>query len=116
MRPALTGGPLKKRKKPSKPALWERATSLFSLIEHLPYGASLIQEKKAYRGLLGLGILTMAFGAALFATGWWAKWSWLVETAFVITLVGWMMVILGSAFWVVSTLAKKFPVKDHWHW
>jgi hypothetical protein len=106
-----SGGSLKKTKRLSQSALWNRAYNFFSLVEQLPYGASIMQEKKVSRGILGLGVLVMAVGAAIFATGWTLHWNWLVEIAFVITLVGWMMVILGFAFWVVSHLAQRFPIK-----
>jgi hypothetical protein len=80
-------------------------------LEHLPYGASMLQEKRASRGVLGSGIVIMAVGAAVFSIGWKLHLNPVAETAFVITLVGWIMVIVGFAFWVVSTLAAKFPRK-----
>ncbi len=70
-----------------------------------------MQEKRVSRGSLGTGILVMALGASIFALGWWQKWAWLVETAFFITLVGWMMVILGFAFAVVGWAAHHFSSK-----
>ncbi len=80
-------------------------------MEQIPYGATMLQEKRAARGILGSGILIMAVGAAIFAVGWWGKWTWLVETAFFITLVGWIMVILGFAFGVVGWVARIFSLK-----
>jgi hypothetical protein len=106
-----SGGHLKKRKKPSKLDLFNRAYRFLSLVEQLPYGASMMEEKKVSRGTLGLGVLVMAVGATIFAIGWTLHLNWLVEIAFVITLIGWMMVILGFAFWAVSTFAKRFPPK-----
>ena len=85
------------------------------MLEHLPYGASLMQEKKVSMGTMESGILIMAVGATLFAIGWASHWTWLVEIAFVLTLVGWMMVILGFAFWVVSHFAKIVPFKSMKH-
>lgn len=82
-----------------------------SFIEQLPYGATMLQEKKVARGAMGTGILVMAVGASIFSLGWWQKWTWLVETAFFITLVGWMMVILGFAFGVVGWAAHRFSRK-----
>jgi len=70
-----------------------------------------MQERRVWRGALGTGILVMAIGAAIFAVGWRAQWTWLVETAFFVTLVGWMMVILGFAFGSVSWAARTFPLK-----
>ncbi len=95
----------------SKPGIGKRVADIISLVEHLPYVASLLREKKAARVIMGTGILVMAIGAAIFSIGW--KWhiTWLVETAFVITLIGWMMVILGFAFGVVGLLAKFIPMK-----
>jgi hypothetical protein len=90
----------------------ERIFNFVSLVEHLPYGASMMQEKRVARVAMGTGLLIMAVGASLFAIGWGWKLTWLVEIAFVITLIGWMMVIIGFAFWVVSSFAKKFPVKQ----
>jgi hypothetical protein len=79
------------------------------LIEHLPYGASRMTEKKAARGAMGLGVFVMAVGAAFFAVAWRAKLTWLGETAFTVTLIGWMMVILGFAFNVIGWAAQVFP-------
>jgi hypothetical protein len=90
----------------------KRIYNFVSMVEQLPYGASLMQEKKVARVTMGTGLLVMAVGATLFAIGWGWKLTWLVETAFVITLIGWMMVIIGFAFWVVSSFAKKFPIKQ----
>ncbi len=81
------------------------------MVEQLPYGASMMQEKKVSRVTLGTGLLVMAVGASIFAIGWGMKITWLVEAAFFITLIGWMMVIIGFAFWVVSSFAKRFPIK-----
>jgi hypothetical protein len=89
----------------------ERVFNFVSLVEHLPYGASMMQEKRVARVAMGTGLLIMAVGASLFAIGWGWKLTWLVEIAFVITLIGWMMVIIGFAFWVVSSVAKKFPIQ-----
>ena len=85
--------------------------NFIAMAENLPYGASLIQEKKVARVAMGLGIIVMAFGAAFFSVGWKLHITWLVETAFVITLIGWMMVILGFAFGVVGWVAKYIPFK-----
>ncbi len=85
--------------------------NFLSLVEQIPYGASLMREKRVSRGSMGAGILVMAGGAAIFVLGWWQKWTWLVETAFFITLVGWMMVILGFAFGVVGWAAHRFSRK-----
>jgi hypothetical protein len=89
----------------------ERIFNFVSLVEHLPYGASMMQEKRVARVAMGTGLLVMAVGSSIFAIGWGIKLTWLVESAFVITLIGWMMVIIGFAFWVVSSFAKRFPVK-----
>ncbi len=94
---------------PAKTGVGKRIYNFISLVEHLPYGASMMQEKRVSRVTLGTGLLVMAVGATLFAIGWGMKITWLVETAFFITLIGWMMVIIGFAFWVVSSFAKKFP-------
>jgi len=67
-----------------------------------------MQEKRVSRGSMGAGILVMAVGASIFSLGWWQKWTGVVETAFFITLVGWMMVILGFAFGVVGWAAHRF--------
>lgn len=75
----------------------------------------MMQEKRVSRVTLGTGLLVMAVGAFIFAIGWGMKITWLVETAFFITLIGWMMVIIGFAFWVVSSFAKKFPIKNRKH-
>jgi hypothetical protein len=96
----------------AKPGVGEKIFNFVSLVEHLPYGASMMQEKRVARVAMGTGLLIMAVGASLFAIGWGWKLTWLVEIAFVITLIGWMMVIIGFAFWVVSSFAKKFPVKQ----
>jgi hypothetical protein len=95
----------------SKPEIGKRVVHFISLVEHLPYVASLLREKKAARVIMGVGILVMAVGAAFFSVGWKWKIPWLVETAFVITLIGWMMVILGFAFGVVGLAAKYIPMK-----
>ena len=103
-----------KSKKQQKTGAWTKwGTILFnfiSMMENLPYGASLIQEKRVARAGMGTGVLVMAFGAAFFSVGWKFHITWLVETAFVITLVGWMMVILGFAFGVVGWAAKHIPI------
>lgn len=75
----------------------------------------MMQEKKVARVTMGTGLLVMAVGASIFAFGWGLKITWLVETAFFITLIGWMMVIIGFAFWAVSSFAKKFPPKSTKH-
>src|SRR5208282_4833837 len=95
--------------RPAKPGLGKRIYRFVSLVEHLPYGASLIQEKRVARGVMGVGVCVMAFGAAIFSIGWKLRVTWLVETAFFITLVGWMMVILSLAFGVVGWAAKYIP-------
>jgi hypothetical protein len=80
---------------------------LARLFEGLPYGATMLHEKRAALAAIGIGVLAMALGASVFAVGWWFKVAWLVETAFVITLLAWMLLVVSSAFWVVSTLAAK---------
>lgn len=110
--PGKIGG--RKPKRPSQlasPSVAKKIYNFIALIEQLPYGASLMQEKKVARVAMGTGLLIMATGSSLFSAGWWMKVNWLVETAFVITLIGWMMLIIGFAFWVVSSFAKNFPVK-----
>ncbi len=97
----------------SQPGVGKRIYNFISLVEQLPYGASLMQEKKVARVAMGSGLLTMAVGASIFAFGWGLKITWLVETAFFITLIGWMILIIGFAFWVVSSFAKRFPPKPH---
>jgi hypothetical protein len=98
---------------PTKPGVGKRVYNFISLVEHLPYGASMMQEKRVSRVTLRTGLLVMAVGASIFAVGWSLKLTWLVETAFFITLIGWMMVIIGFAFWVVSSFAKRFPANHH---
>ncbi len=91
--------------------VWAQSVRLISTLEQLPYGASFLREKEIARALMSAGSKIMAVGAAIFAIGWWDKISWLVETAFVITLVGWMMLIIGFAFWIVARLAKYMPLQ-----
>ncbi len=79
------------------------------MVEHLPYGASHMTEKKAARGVMGAGIFVMVVGAAFFTVAWRARITWLGETAFAVTLIGWMMVILGFAFGVIGWAAGVFP-------
>jgi hypothetical protein len=105
---------LNKRKTMTSPrakrGVGKRFYDFFSLVENLPYGASLLHEKKVARVAMGVGVLVMAAGAAIFSIGWKFHVTWLVETAFVITLIGWMMVILGFAFGVVGWAAKYVPI------
>jgi hypothetical protein len=61
---------------------------------------------------MGVGILLMAVGASVFAVGWWSKVNWLVEAAFVMTLMAWMLLVISSAFWFVSTFAGKIRKKN----
>jgi hypothetical protein len=82
-----------------------------SLFEGLPYGASMLHEKKAALVAMGVGVLAMASGAGVFAVGWWFKLNRVVEAAFVITLVAWMLLVISSAFWIVSTAAGKMRKK-----
>jgi hypothetical protein len=90
---------------------FKKLAGFVALIEHLPYGASHMTEEKAARGAMGAGIFVMAVGAAFFAVAWRAKITWLGETAFTVTLIGWMMVILGFAFNVIGWAARVFPPK-----
>jgi hypothetical protein len=97
----------------SRPGLGKRIYNFITLVENLPYGASLMQEKKVSRVAMGVGILIMAFGGVIFSVGWKWKITWVVETAFIISLIGWMMVILGFAFGVIGVAAKYVPVKGN---
>lgn len=81
-------------------------------LEELPYGATYLQEKRVARVGFGLGLLLMAFGAAIFSVAWSRKWAYPLDIAFVVTLVGWMIIIISFAFWIVSSLAKRFPPKS----
>ncbi len=110
--------PLKSRKRSSSPtalgsngSLKTRLNNFISNLEHLPYAATLLQEKKFARRVMGVGVVIMAVGAAIFSVGWKLKATGWVETAFVITLIGWMMVILGFAFGVVGWAAKYIPIR-----
>lgn len=84
---------------------------LISILERLPYGASLMEEKWAAWTAVGGGALLMALGSALFSAGWWFKLNALMDAAFVVTLLGWMLLIISSAFLLVTSLARKFPGK-----
>jgi len=97
------------RKAHPVPGVWGRLVGFMVFLEQIPYGASRLSEKRAARGVLVAGTLVMALGAALFTVGWWARLTPLVETAFIIALVGWMMVILGFAFGFVGWAAHKVP-------
>jgi hypothetical protein len=99
---------VKNKKSFSWSGAFQKLVDFVALIEHLPYGASWMTEKKVARAALGAGIFIMALGAALFAVAWRAKITWLGETAFAITLVGWMMVILGFAFGVIGWASGVF--------
>jgi len=107
--------PLKTKKKSTSPrgpgVLRKKIANYFSTIENLPYGASLLTEKKAAKTVVGAGILIMAFGAVLFSIGWKGHVPWVAETAFVITLIGWMMVVLGFAFGFVGWASKYLRFK-----
>jgi vacuolar-type H+-ATPase subunit I/STV1 len=106
---------LKPKKKNTTPrrskGLGRKVVDLFSAVEHLPYGASLMTEIKAAKMTVGMGVLNMAFGAVLFSIGWKGHIPWVAETAFVITLIGWMMVVLGFAFGVIGWTSKYLPFK-----
>jgi hypothetical protein len=102
---------IKPQRVPARPGVFKRLKNFVVLVEQLPYGASWLTEKRVARVVLAAGVIIMAFGAALFAVAWRARLSWLGEGAFVITLVGWMMVILAFAFGLVGWAARVFP---HW--
>jgi hypothetical protein len=51
------------------------------------------------------GVGVMALGAALFTVGWGYKIKSLVEAAFFVSLAGWMLLVIGSAFFLVSVTA-----------
>ena len=78
----------------------------------MPYAASRLKEKQTARALLQGGSGLMAFGGAVFAVGWWGHWNGMLEAAFIITLVGWMMVVIGFAFWVVSHAVQWMGFKS----
>jgi hypothetical protein len=84
---------------------------IVSILERLPYGASRLEEGLVAWTAVGSGTLLMALGSALFAVGWWRKLNALMDVAFVVTLLGWMLLIISSAFLFVTTVAKKFPGK-----
>jgi hypothetical protein len=98
-------------KKSTRPKAFQRLVDFFLFLEQLPFGASWLSEKRAARGVMAAGLLVMAIGGSLFAVAWRAHLTALGETAFVITLVGWMMVILGFAFAMVGWAARTFPTK-----
>jgi len=77
------------------------------LADGLPYGASKLHDRRMARRVMGGGVLLMAVGATVFAVGWRYKFNGLEQAAFVITLIGWMALIIGFAFWFVSTVAGK---------
>jgi len=79
------------------------------LVDRLPFGASMLKERKTALTGMGGGVLLMAVGASIFALGWWRKVIALVDVAFVVTLIGWMCFLVSFAFWFVTTLARKFP-------
>jgi hypothetical protein len=81
------------------------------LVEGLPYGASRLKDRSVARGAVRVGVGLMAFGAALFAVGWRAKANRLLEIAFGVTVVGWMALVIGSAFWLVSMIAERVQKK-----
>jgi len=74
-----------------------------------------MQEKKIARFAIGSGVLLMAAGASIFAIGWSFKINWIVEVAFVITLIAWMELVVSTAFWFVSSVARKVPLKIRKH-
>jgi hypothetical protein len=84
---------------------------LISIIGRLPYGADSNEEKWVARVAMGGGALLMATGSAFFAVAWSFKFSRLLDTAFVLTLVGWMLLIVSFAFWFVASIAKKVANK-----
>jgi hypothetical protein len=100
---------IKPKRAPAHSGVFKRFKDFVVLVEQLPYGASRLTEKRVARVVLGTGIVIMAVGAALFSVAWRARLSWLGETAFVITLIGWMMVILAFAFGLVGWAARVFP-------
>ena len=98
----------KKSAPASRPGWGKRMVGFITILEQIPYGASMLQERRVARGVMGFGVLVMAVGSAFFALGWWQKWTVWVETAFFFTLAGWMMVILGFAFAAVGWAARIF--------
>ena len=56
---------------------------------------------------MGGGVLLMALGATVFAVGWSHQFNGLEQAAFGMTLIGWMALIIGFAFWFVTTVAGK---------
>jgi len=98
---------LKKKSGQTPPNFWEKSVRFIFTLEELPYGASLLIEKNIAKSIMGIGLKVMALGGMIFAGGWKIKVNWILETAFVITLVGWMMLIIGFAFWTVSGISKR---------
>jgi hypothetical protein len=84
------------------------------LADGLPYGASKLHDTQASTRVLGGGVLLMAVGATVFAVGWRFKINSLEAFAFVLTLIGWMALVIGFAFWFVTTVAKKFGKTPAW--
>lgn len=78
----------------------------------IPYAAEALKETRVARRAAGGGVLCMAFGATLFALGWACKLRRLVETAFVVTLLSWMALVISFAFWFVASVAGKIPGKS----
>ena len=70
-----------------------------------------MREKRVALVAMGAGFLLMTVGATLFAVGWRTKLEWVVETAFGVTLIGWMLLIISFAFWVVSAFAARYRMR-----
>lgn len=90
---------------PGRPG--SRRLRFLAWLKELPHATDAAQDRVEARVGLGIGLFLAAVGGLLFLLGWGRKVPWLLDSAFVTTLVGWMAPPIAGAFWLVLSLAAR---------